>query len=172
MTKKIALILFTILFIVGVNYLLLTQQPDDIKEPSIPVPQHEHEHCNHGTKNVKMSAETKKKIVQQAKSAFTKLSPALKQTHKKYIQRLGEDYTINISPLRFTQANLKGQKRKVQEVIIEVLTDKNKRYSFQAYIDPDNGQVLQTWNQERKDGLFFKHQKHRTFNPTGTVRQE
>ena len=97
-------------------------------------------------------------------------SPAIKKARLAYEKRLGEKAKIIITPLRKSKIKLKGKEYDVEEVSFEILRGK-QHTSFQAHIDAKTGNVLQTWNQTRKDGLFFKNQNHSTFKPTGEIKK-
>lgn len=98
------------------------------------------------------------------------LSPALKKTLSAYQHRLGSSAQINITKLGSKKINFKADMRQVEEVRIEIKRG-TERSSFQAYVDSESGDVLQTWNQVRKEGLFYKEQKHSTFKPTGEIKK-
>ncbi len=110
---------------------------------------------------------------ERPKQAIDNLKPNVKikglQQAKRLIQqRLSPQHKIDIKLLRETTF----QATPVFEAIIAVEAPDKKKYSYQAFINQKTGKILQTWNQTRADGLFFKEHKQQTFSPTGTLKKE
>ena len=98
----------------------------------------------------------------------TKMSnKALEKLKTKYENFMGNDYTVNLEPLKGFKKLKDGKKVYLEEIKIVIHSKKKGRSSFIALVNTESGRIYKTWGQVRKEGLLHKHTKTTLLAPSG-----
>ena len=111
------------------------------------------------------------KVKPEKKTIYkTKLTTKKQEEFKqKYINFLGEDYTIKLEPQKGYIKRIDNKKVYLEEIKVVMFSPKKKRSSFIALVNSKSGKILKTWGQVRKEGMLLKFNKAKIIKPSGSL---